>query len=406
MKTLFLKWYRIDDNACPPVCVLKDLADVDDRSFWNGAFKHLLPVLDGISFDVQIPDLLINRSVTEYEVKAAHILESHSERAGSAPRMVWFNRRFNGGVSKDIDTEYSLFDDTSDSDSKKRLFSTLIDWMERNIPADRVSRYEDATYSSYLNRDAVWQEQFNRFSNDIQAELERAVDDILAERQRWDQDGCGLGLHGDELTEMLHHAAWAATKLSDFHGRTAIVNQIRDVVISEREVASTASSFASFSAFPGICLALVGGSGCGKTSLMAKIAQVVHFAQRESSIEALRTRPIVIRFCGTSAESVAGISVVQSVCRQLHFVIPGLNSSCPVFASMSYVQLVAHMHTLMRDHPVALFIDSLDQLSDRDLARSELSFLRGVSLHPLSRIVVSTLPDERGAGMYTEVALL
>ena len=49
-------------------------------------------------------------------------------------------------------------------------------------------------------------------------------------------------------------------------------------------------------------------------------------------------------------------------------------------------------------HEVVLFIDSLDQLSDRDHARSDISFLKGVNPHPNTVIIVSCLPDERDEG--------
>ena len=80
------------------------------------------------------------------------------------------------------------------------------------------------------------------------------------------------------------------------------MNQIRDVLISESTTSTylVPSSLTASSAFPGIRLALVGDSGCGKTSLMAKIAQVVHLSQQAFTEDVLRNRPIVIRFCGTS----------------------------------------------------------------------------------------------------------
>jgi hypothetical protein len=53
------------------------------------------------------------------------------------------------------------------------------------------------------------------------------------------------------------------------------------------------------------------------------------------------------------------------------------------------------VHDLLHDYPVVLFIDSLDQLSNEDSARKELSFLVGVQSHPDTRIIVSTLPDTR-----------
>ena len=41
--------------------------------------------------------------------------------------------------------------------------------------------------------------------------------------------------------------------------------------------------------------------------------------------------------------------------------------------------------------------NSLDQLSDKDLARSKISFLKGVQPHADTRIVVSALPDDKEA---------
>jgi hypothetical protein len=49
-----------------------------------------------------------------------------------------------------------------------------------------------------------------------------------------------------------------------------------------------------------------------------------------------------------------------------------------------------------------LFIDSLDQLANEDMARSDISFLKGVRPHPDTRIVVSALPDDKiGTGTHT-----
>ena len=42
-------------------------------------------------------------------------------------------------------------------------------------------------------------------------------------------------------------------------------------------------------------------------------------------------------------------------------------------------------------------IDSIDQLTNENLARSNLSFLRGVKPHRDTRIIVSALHDEKDA---------
>ena len=84
---------------------------------------------------------------------------------------------------------------------------------------------------------------------------------------------------------------------------------------------------------------------------------------------------------------------MQSLCHQIQrVVVPSIVIPKPV--PPNYRSAVKLLHTLLHTHPVCLFIDSLDQLSDRDLARSNVSFLRGLTPHKDTRIIVSTLPDE------------
>ena len=47
---------------------------------------------------------------------------------------------------------------------------------------------------------------------------------------------------------------------------------------------------------------------------------------------------------------------------------------------------------------MVLLIDSLDQLKNDDLARSDISFLADIKPHKDSVIIVSALPDEYNAG--------
>jgi hypothetical protein len=66
--------------------------------------------------------------------------------------------------------------------------------------------------------------------------------------------------------------------------------------------------------------------------------------------------------------------------------------------SMDYDTLVEHFHHLLATYPILLFIDGVDQLSNENLARSNLTFLQGVKPHTDTRIVVSTLKDEKHHG--------
>ncbi len=54
----------------------------------------------------------------------------------------------------------------------------------------------------------------------------------------------------------------------------------------------------------------------------------------------------------------------------------------------------------MLDVPMVLLIDSLDQLSNKHLARSDISFLKEARVHPDSIIIVSCLPDDKATYFY------
>ena len=282
----------------------------------------------------------------------------------------------------------------------------------------------------------------------------------MVEKEAWNQDGCGLGLPGDLLREMLHHVVWAREKCAGFEGRDAlvkealakidaqvmevkegVVKEFLDVIskaeelnkkqMTEEEWEEQMDEWRTFvdemktayeakdekwnqllkaleredkvdqllkalgpvdnndeKPFSGICLAIIGRSGTGKTALTAKLASLVRAIDPR--------RPVIIRFCGTSKGSVDGLSLVQSLCHQIQLVVePRIEVLAPV--PENYDAAVSLLHTLLKNHAVVLFIDSLDQLSDIKLSRSKISFLKGVQPHADTRIVVSALPDDKEA---------
>ena len=105
--------------------------------------------------------------------------------------------------------------------------------------------------------------------------------------------------------------------------------------------------------------------------------------------------PVILRFCGTSKGSATGLELVRSICIQI-LLVSGETASISTVPG-TYKDAVKCLHGLLERNPMYLLIDSLDQLSDADMARSRISFLDGVVPHPLTRIIVSALPDEKDA---------
>ena len=155
----------------------------------------------------------------------------------------------------------------------------------------------------------------------------------------------------------------------------------------------------------------MGPSGTGKTSLTAKVADSLYRHQQAlpttaEDADILRERVIEPVFCGISAASASGPELLRSLCRRISLALGLSMEGCTDILTMDYEKLVERFKELVRGHPLVVLIDSLDQLADQHLARSDLSFLRGIRPHRLSRIIVSTLPDERLPSEYMNRIIL
>ena len=139
-----------------------------------------------------------------------------------------------------------------------------------------------------------------------------------------------------------------------------------------------------------------------KTALMSKLAHELFciedakpdlFFPVEKPKQESYKRPVIIRFCGTSDGSSDAYGLVVSICLQIAALFG--DSQLHRQSLDSYEKACKCFEKLIQKFAVLLLIDSLDQLSDADLARSTLSFLRRVKPHRDSRIIVSALPDEK-----------
>eukprot|EP01038_Epipyxis_sp_PR26KG_P008442 gene8442-11420_t len=382
---LIRSWYILDRNADPPRYFLRHLTNISDDDFWKNVRPVMVEVLRGIPFEVCGGEsFVVGQSVTEWEIRSA-VLKNGGENLHG---IHWLNRQFSEPLTKS-DVKYWDYDDTLD-DSKPQIrqgFVNLLDWMNRS--GIETSHYNQSSYQDFVDEKDLWKSQLSRWETDVTNLLHRSLDEIIIRKNNWERDGDGFGLPGAILAEMLHHYKWAGIKCRTFFGRDELIDNITDRIYEPtRQVIDNSCYFA------GVHFAIIGGSGCGKTSLIAKVASLVF--QREKS--AHRMRPVIIRFCGTSPGSQHGRQLVLSLCLQIAIICEG-NVDLASLEKMSYDEIVAKLHSLLNSHPVILFLDSLDQLSNENLARSHLTFLKNVKPHPNTRIIVSALPDDKSDGL-------
>ncbi|CAM4872504.1 unnamed protein product [Rotaria socialis] len=170
-----------------------------------------------------------------------------------------------------------------------------------------------------------------------------------------------------EILQQLH----AVNNFSqDFQGRTDILERVRNYVQGPSKQP----------------LVLWGEGGCGKSSMLAKIA-----ADSSSWFPPKQYNPIrLIRFLGTTPDSSSIGPLLRSVCQQLCFLYQVPENTIPVELS----QLINYFKRLLEktpvDKPLCIFFDSLDQLSSADGAHS-MSWLPP-TLPNYVKIIVSTLP--------------
>jgi len=213
---------------------------------------------------------------------------------------------------------------------------------------DRSGRKEDDdNCTEYL---AQWKDHvFTTFVNEL---------DRLGERKReWNVDGRGAGIPGEILGDFLHHMKLCKRKVDAFVGREDLLAEASQRLYEPNQGTHSHSDdnidSHSDKSLRSISFCIIGKSGSGKTSLMSKLSHEAHKREQESG----QNRPIVVRFCGTNSESATGAKLMQSICKQLHFCL-GITTNIP----KSFDELVQYFHSLLRDHAILLFIDSLDQL--------------------------------------------
>jgi hypothetical protein len=256
-----------------------------DKSYWDVAFPTLLRLLNDLCFD-ELPSsemLLINRSITEWEVKSAVTKE-----LGTTDRIVWLQRIFNGGlIPSSFDPlsnqqkEWNYYD-SYDNPEKESKFRHLIDWMSSSIESSKRKTFHQASFKSYKENNEEWGKQIEEWAATAENYLLNSLQSIIDYHRDWEIDGCGVGIPGYELTEMLHHTSWAHEKINEFSGRDGLLRDIMSQLYPTNTDEKSASvdftntscsillqngdealSIVKGNSFSGITLSVIGQSGAG-----------------------------------------------------------------------------------------------------------------------------------------------
>ena len=179
-------WYQLDENAVPAEYILRSLSSMGDKDYWDDAYPKLLKLFQDVSFDRTSPELLVGRSITEWEVKSA--------RAGNSDpsKIVWMHRTFANGVPAS-DPHVGDFDDATAANGKSAKLADLKDWMTASIPSDKIKEYDACSFDSFQTKDVQWTTLLHKFRADALSCFSDSLDAVIKTKEAWDNNALGLG---------------------------------------------------------------------------------------------------------------------------------------------------------------------------------------------------------------------
>jgi hypothetical protein len=376
---LVRQWYILDTNHRPSRYELKHLASLTDSDYWNTVLPSLRDLcLDSVPFETipGLPEtrLLINRSVTEWETLFALGCDK--------VRCHWIQRSFDKDSLQAFSSNpnCSKLTDVIGNPVSTRKLEDLRTTMKEHLNVNQRNALLDKVLpEDYFNM-AANEEYAREWEEVARTCLENEMEKVILKCNQWKQ---GIyGIPEGHVEEIVHHCSTAFSRSQHFFGREELLQialeKIRNFIFDQSKN----------KLFSGISLALIGKSGCGKTAMMSMLAL---------SLQGLEELPVIVRFCGTSKYSLSGLKLIQSISLQLlaaHGKFTEVEAMVALLPTQEYKAAVKQFQSLISRYPAVLFIDSLDQLENRNEERSKLSFLGDIRPHEKSRIIVSTLPDE------------
>ncbi len=189
--------------------------------------------------------------------------------------------------------------------------------------------------------DQFCQDVYDRLSNIILSEIEHPAGvPTTSAVQKHIQPDAMLDADG------LAHLAFAEERLRFFVGRTEMLARIADYILDSQRR----------------CLGIVGEGGSGKSALMARAIEKTQ--QGHPGAE------IVYRFIGATPASSDGRSLLDGLCREIARRYGASETDIPIDYRDLVPELGKRMQLATAEQPLVLFLDSLDQLSTSQGARS------------------------------------
>jgi NACHT domain- and WD repeat-containing protein len=364
--SLLRHWYRLDDNAVPPIRYLsprkidlKDGASEEERrqaaknesQAWRKVEGRLRGVLCDAVAALDIPadrKALYFASATEQEIEAGAMKALEAEKHVHA-----FFRTIEGLPHDESAGDYVDLNEAggADVDAQDRLTglkSRLKARLGDNVHA----------YGAEWRDGAVSTRHIEALCEDVWQSLSGVIRSELAQMQKMDP-------LEKEITD---HEAFGRERTRCFFGRETYLQRVA-AYMKEKDPRP---------------LAVFGASGSGKSALMA---QALEGARRDQP-----SARVVARFLGATPSSSDIRALLESLCRQITRAYGGDEASLPGEYKDLAAEFPKRLALATAERPLVLFLDAVDQLSDSHNGRNLLWLPAALPAH--ARLVVSTAPAD------------
>lgn len=367
------RWYKLDENA---VCLLPDGTGLDKGQYVlqprTGEFEDYDKWYDKVEGPLGDTFRRIARALDlpedvrlKYEASATaqEIRDGAFAHPNASEHVVAFIREICTADGRPLrealpcDAEVKDFVDLKkhehelDGESQDQL-DALKQRLQEKLGAEQIK-----TYTARWEGSGPSTEHVPRLCEDVYGALERLISAQIE----------GRGEISLDKGERFRHQEFAQRRARDFTGQAEPLAEI------ERYLSPTSE--------PTAMLVVHGASGSGKSALLAKTV-----ADHQSRYA---HHQLVFRFIGATANSTDPRSLLEGLCRELGEHYGADNTDLPLDLNKLTVVFRQRLELATAEHPLALFLDALDQLQAAD--RPELSWLPE-KLPAHVRLMVSAIP--------------
>ena len=341
-KSLVGQWYLEDANAVPPVYLLQPrTGEFIAPENWGPVEARLHETIEKAALQAGLAEAAMTKYVTS--ATEQEIIHGAIQVVNARDHIFCFTREI-GSIPPDRSTKD--FIDLQDGKINEQAASRLTD-LKNRLKVVLGSNYHEypakwmETDPSQDHIEPFCKDVYDRLSSTILSEIEHPAGVPTA-------SAAAMHLRPDAKldSEGLAQHAFAEERLRFFVGRTEMLARIAEYVKTSQRG----------------CLGIVGEGGTGKSALMARAIEKIQQEQPGSEI--------IYRFIGATPASSDGRSLLDGLCHEIARRYGASETDIPVDYRDLVPELGKRMGLATAERPLILFLDSLDQLSTSQGARS------------------------------------